>query len=438
MDWLDIQAESVWDDGSSEPLRIDLERLIGIFLRTGEEYIQLRKQDIERFTPTLRTLFHRGFKRAAKQEALEGFDIIVLSYQTLRMDIKLFKKVPFTYLVLDEAQVIKNPSSQVNRCVRLIRAEHRLSLTGTPVENNTVELWAQMNFLNPGLLGSLAEFKRKFTRPIEERGSDFEGEVLKKTVYPFILRRKKEEVLADLPPKEEILLYVEMEPEQRRVYHEVRDYYRIKVSESLKEEGIGRSTALLFVALLRLRQAAIFPSLAAAEYEKVPSCKFELFKLTVDEILTEGHKVLVFSQFVRSLAILRDWVRKSGIDFCYLDGATHKREEEIHSFQENEQKKVFLISLKAGGLGINLTAADYVIIFDPWWNPAVEEQAVGRSHRIGQQNKVFAYKLITRDTVEEKILALQAKKKRLVEEIVSSEKAFFKSLNREDILHLFD
>ena len=388
MDWLDIQAESVWDDGSSEPLRIDLERLIGIFLRTGEEYIQLRKQDIERFTPTLRTLFHRGFKRAAKQEALEGFDIIVLSYQTLMMDIKLFKKVSFTYTILDEAQVIKNPSSQVNRGVRLIRAEHRLSLTGTPVENNTVELWAQMNFLNHDLLGSLAEFKRKFTRPIEERESDFEGEVLKKTVYPFILRRRKEEVLEDLPPKEEILLYVEMEPEQRRVYHEVRDYCRIKVSESLEEEGIGTSTALLFEALLRLRQAAIFPSLAAAEYEKVPSCKFELFKLTVDEILAEGHKVLVFSQFVRSLAFLRDWVRKRGIDFCYLDGATHRREEEIHSFQENEQKKVFLISRKAGGLGINLTAADYVIIFDPWWNPRVPSPASTSAQAIAQAQDV--------------------------------------------------
>lgn len=396
------------------------------------------EEEIKRFTPFLRVVSYCGPQRSKHQARIDGADIILISYHTLRNDIKIFSEHDFTYLILDESQTIKNPSSQIHKCVRLISSAHRLSLTGTPVENNITELWAQMNFLNPGLLGSLRSFRQSFARPIEEKESAFEMELLKKTVFPFILRRKKEDVLDDLPPKEEIILYTEMGSCQQKAYNEIREYYREKVTRSISEKGVGQSAVVIFEALLKLRQAAIFPSLASDRYSKVSSCKFELLQIVLEEILSQGHKVLIFSQFLGSLSFIKEWVRSLRVGYAYLDGSTKDRAAQIESFQTDDKKRVFLISLKAGGLGINLTAADYVILFDPWWNPAVETQAVDRSHRIGRQNKVIAYKIITRNTVEEKILALQKKKKRLVEEVITAEKAFFKSLTREDILRLFN
>ena len=235
-----------------------------------------------------------------------------------------------------------------------------------------------------------------------------------------------------------LILYTEMGSCQQKAYDEIKEYYREKVTRSISEKGVGQSAVVIFEALLKLRQAAIFPSLASDRYAKVSSCKFELLQVVLEEILSQGHKVLIFSQFLGSLSFIKEWVRRLRVGYAYLDGSTKDRAAQIESFQTDDKKRVFLISLKAGGLGINLTAADYVILFDPWWNPAVETQAVDRSHRIGRQNKVIAYKIITRNTVEEKILALQKKKKRLVEEVITAEKAFFKSLTREDILRLFN
>ncbi len=263
-------------------------------------------------------------------------------------------------------------------------------------------------------------------------------ELLKKTIYPFILRRKKEDVLDELPPKEEIIQYVEMGAAQQKIYNEIKEYYRKKVVESVDEKGVGQSAVVIFEALLKLRQAALFPVMASDKYKKIPSCKFDLLQIVLEEILSEGHKVLIFSQFLKSLSFIRKWVKHTGIGFTYLDGSTKDRAAQIKSFQTDVKKRVFLISLKAGGLGINLTAADYVILFDPWWNPAVETQAVDRTHRIGQTNRVITYKIITRNTVEEKILKLQEKKKKLAQEIITTEKAFFKSLARKDIMNLFD
>ncbi len=395
------------------------------------------KDEISRFTPGLNALSYHGQNRKTYIEGLKKSDIIIISYSTLRNDIEIFKSFSFTYLILDEAQTIKNAATKIFKCIKLINSEHRLSLSGTPVENNTLELWAQMDFLMPGLLGSLKDFKKQYTRPIEEFSDELKTEILRKTIFPFILRRKKEDVAKDLPEKEEIIQYVEMEKEQRDVYNEIKKYYKNKVKKTLAEKGMKKSAIDILSALLKLRQTAIFPFLANEEYESIPSCKFEIFKNIIEDIIAEGHKVLVFSQFVKSLKRIEDYFKDMNLKYLYLDGSTKKRKEIIKTFQDDEDIRVFLISLKAGGLGINLTAADYVILFDPWWNPALEKQAVDRSHRIGQTKKVIAYKLIVKGTVEEKILILQEKKKKLIDEIVTGEKTIFKSLTKNDIMGLF-
>ncbi|MCP4715486.1 MAG: DEAD/DEAH box helicase, partial [Deltaproteobacteria bacterium] len=395
------------------------------------------ESEIERFTPRLSFIRFAGSDRIKDPEALQQHDLIILSYHTLRLDIKLFHEIPLNYVILDEAQAIKNASSQAFKAVRTLPAQHRLSLTGTPVENNTLELWSQMDFLNPGLLGTIKNFKARFARPIEKDGDPHAAEQLRKTVFPFILRRKKEDVETDLPEKEIITIYSEMESKQQALYTSYRETYRQKIADTISDKGVGRSAIEIFEALLRLRQIALFPVLADAKYKNVPSCKFESLKDMLDDIFSEDHKALLFSQFVKSLKLIEDHVKKEKIGYTYLDGQTKKRAEAIKKFQRDPDTNIFLLSLKAGGTGINLTAADYVILFDPWWNPAVEHQAIDRAHRIGQKRKVIAYKLIVRNTVEEKILALQEKKSGLVKELIQEDSSFFKKLTPDDVLDLF-
>ncbi|HOV14571.1 MAG TPA: DEAD/DEAH box helicase, partial [Spirochaetota bacterium] len=395
------------------------------------------ESEITRFAPELKFVRHLGQERVKDKDFFKDYDIIISSYHTLRNDIEFFNDFEFDYLILDEAQNIKNHASLIFKTVRIIKAKHRLSLTGTPIENNTTELWSQFNFLNPSLLGSINEFKHKFVNPIEAYKDAEAAERLRKTIYSFILRRKKEEVDKDLPEKEEIIVYCEMNSEQRKVYNTLREYYKAQIGDTLEEKGIEKSAIQIFEALLRLRQAALFPSLVSDEYKNVESIKFETLKDLMEEIISEKHKVLLFSQFVQSLKIIENEVKSKKIMYSYIDGQTKKRDVEIKNFQENEDVRLFLLSLKAGGVGINLTAADYVILFDPWWNPAAESQAVDRSHRIGQTKKVMVYKLIVKDTVEEKILELQNKKKELVNQLITEEASFFKSLSKNDIMNLF-
>jgi len=389
------------------------------------------------FTPSLKTLRHYGSGRAKTELELQEEDIILVSFHTLRNDIELLSSMDFTYLILDEAQNIKNASSQIFKSVKLINSRHRLSLTGTPIENNLMDLWSQFDFLNPGLLSSAEQYKRRFARPIEDEDDVNATELLKKIVFPFILRRKKEDVVKDLPEKEEIIQHIELGFEQRKLYNEIKQYYRDKVQDSVEDNGVSGSQMVIFEALLRLRQAANFPQMVSTEYNHIISAKFELLKDLVKEIITENHKILIFSQFVKSLTIIKEFLDLSDIKYSYLDGQTRNRDEQIKNFQNDEDNTVFLISLKAGGVGINLTAADYVVLFDPWWNPAIEAQAIARSHRIGQQNKVIAYKFIAKDTVEDKILEMQDRKRMLVEDVVSTESSFFKSLGKDDIASLF-
>ena len=398
------------------------------------------ESEILRFTPGLKYLLHFGQKRIKDINYLKKHDVILVSYHTLRNDIQTFDKIDYHYMVLDESQNIKNYKSLVFKAVRTLKAEYRLSLTGTPVENNTLELWSQMDFLNPGLLGNVEKFRREFTNPIEAKKDTEATERLRKLIFPFLLRRKKEDVLKDLPSQSENILYSQMEENQAKIYEQQKEYYRALITGLLEDEGKEKAGIKIFAALLKLRQTALFPVLADKKFKNIPSCKYDQLINVVNEILEEDHKILLFSQFVKTLSIIKKYFDRKNMKYSYIDGSVSplKRRETIMDFQEKEDIKVFLLSLKAGGVGVNLTAADYVIIFDPWWNPAVESQAVDRAHRIGQKRKVIVYKMIVKDTIEEKMLKLQEKKKNLVENLITTEGSFFKSLSKKDIIDLFN
>lgn len=338
-------------------------------------------------------------------------------------------------MILDESQKVKNPQAKSSKLVRTLKAEHRLCLTGTPVENNLDELWSQMAFLNPGMLGPLTKFREEFAKPIA-RNADGAAEYLRKTVYPFILRRTKEVVAKELPAKTEIIQYCEMEPEQEKFYNLWRSSIRNEIMTEIAAKGIKKSGFKVIEGLLRLRQICNHPALIKKGYEG-KSGKFEEFTEQLQEVLEENHKVLVFSQFVKMLELMKKYLDREKISYEYLTGQTRDRESRVRNFQENDGIKLFLISLKAGGVGLNLTAADYVFHYDPWWNPAVETQATDRTHRIGQHKSVFVYKFITKNSVEEKILQLQAKKKHLIENIIAGEKGILKNLTKEGVEVLF-
>ncbi len=390
-----------------------------------------------KFSPDLKILNHTG-KERIKEDSLhfENYDVILTSYSIVLRDIDIIGSKEFNYLILDESQKIKNPNSKTSRLIKTIKAEHRLCLTGTPVENNLTELWSQIAFLNPGMLGPLKKFQEAFVKPIQKSEDDSASEYLRKTVYPFILRRTKEIVAKELPPKSEVIHYCKMEPGQEKIYNIWRDSIREEIIKEVETKGIKKSSFKVLEGLLRLRQICNHPLLVKETY-KNKSGKFEEFKDLLEKVLEENHKVLVFSQFVKMLEIIKAYLDKNEITYEYLTGSTIHREACVNNFQTNSNVKIFLISLKAGGFGLNLTAADYVFHYDPWWNPAVEMQATDRTHRIGQDKNIFVYKFITKNSVEEKILQLQNKKKKLVENIITSENGILKNLTKEDIDVLF-
>ncbi len=401
------------------------------------------EREAARFTPGLRLLNHAGTGRAKDASAFDDYDLVITTYGILLRDIEMLRKHRFHYAILDEAQAIKNPAAQSSRAARLISADHKLTLTGTPVENSTLELWSQFAFLNPGLLGSLEHFRSEFAGAIEKHQDEMAAAFLRRLVHPFLLRRTKDQVAQELPPRTERVQYTEMEPGQRKLYDKTRDFYRSQIMGVMEQEGTapdagpGNARMKILEGLLRLRQIANHPRLVQPESTSA-SGKFETLLETLETLRSEGHKALVFSQFVGMLTLLREALDARHIPYAYLDGKTKDRQARVDSFQNNPDLPFFLISLRAGGVGLNLTAADYVIHIDPWWNPAVERQATDRTHRIGQDKPVFVYKLITRDTVEEKILVLQDRKRELVNQLISTEGGFFKSLTRQDIELLFE
>jgi superfamily II DNA or RNA helicase len=383
-----------------------------------------------RFTPKMRILDHTGLGRAKEGEGFAGHDVVVTTYGTLRQDIEMLRTVEFDYLILDEAQAIKNASSQTAKAARLLRGRHRLAMSGTPIENHLGELWSLVEFLNPGLLGASS----LLSTTSELRTPDAATrELLARALRPFFLRRTKEQVAPELPAKVEQTLICELPPEQRRLYDELRDHYKNALGAKIGTQGLGRTKILVLEALLRLRQAACHPGLLDPERADEPCAKLDLLLPQLREIADEGHKALVFSQFTSFLALLRRQLDAEGLPYLYLDGRTRDRQEKVERFQSDPACPLFLISLKAGGLGLNLTAADYVYLLDPWWNPAVEAQAIDRAHRIGQTRPVFASRIVAKDTVEEKILALQRSKRELADAILQADESLIASLSREDL-----
>ena len=389
------------------------------------------KQEAARFTPKLRVLDHTGAGRAKVNGGFDQYDLVLTTYGTLRRDAAFFKDLHFDYLILDEAQAIKNAGTASAKAARLLEGSHRLALSGTPVENHLGELWSLFEFLNPGMLGSASVLKlgQGELRKPDPAARELLGHALR----PFILRRTKAQVARDLPDKVEQTLYCELDGPQRRLYDELRDHYRLQLLGRVEREGINKSSMQILEALLRLRQAAIHPGLIDPRLRDDPSAKLEALLPRLDEVLDEGHKALVFSQFTSMLAILKPRLEEKKLSFAYLDGKTRDRGAQVERFQNDPGCGLFLISLKAGGLGLNLTAAEYVFLLDPWWNPAVEMQAVDRSHRIGQTRTVFAYRLIARDTVEEKVLELQQTKRNLADAIINADNSLIRDLRPEDL-----
>ncbi len=397
------------------------------------------QNEVKKFTPGLEYHIHHGNTRSRDVAELQKHNVIITTYGTLRSDIQLLLKILFDYVILDESQAIKNPSSKVTKAASLLNAKNRLCMSGTPLQNNTFDIFAQMNFLNPGLLGSMEFFRNEFATPIDKFGEQEQKEHLRKLLYPFILRRTKEQVAKDLPEKTETILFCEMDKAQRKIYDAYRNSYRDKILGTIDQQGIDKSQLTILQGLMKLRQICDSPAILNEE-DKYPNHSIKLDELSreIEENIGE-HKALIFSQFLGMLALIKAKLTEHNVPYEYFDGSTSPvdREKAIQNFQNNDDCRVFLISLKAGGVGLNLTAADYVYIVDPWWNPAVEQQAIDRTHRIGQTKNIFAYRMICIDTIEDKILQLQERKKTLAKELIADDSSFVKALSKADVEYLF-
>jgi superfamily II DNA or RNA helicase len=387
--------------------------------------------EAQRFVPDLKIVPHMGASRSREATELSRFDVIVTSYGTMRSDIELLGQMSFDYVILDEAQAIKNETTQAAKASRVLKARRRLAMSGTPVENRLSELGSLFRFLNPGMFESTATFSDLFSGPAKLTPGRLS--TLAKALRPFILRRTKEQVLPELPGKTETTIYCVLDEEARREYDKLAAHYRSSLKSQVKTEGMQKTRMQVLEALLRLRQLACHPGLIDQGRISDPSAKLDLLEEQLEEVINSGRKALVFSQFTSMLSIVRSRLDARGIVYEYLDGSTTHRKDHVENFQNNDQVKLFLISLKAGGVGLNLTAADYCFILDPWWNPASEAQAIDRAHRIGQKNHVFAYRLITRGTVEEKILELQAAKRKLVDGIIAADGDVLSEMTAEDL-----
>lgn len=394
--------------------------------------------EAKRFTPDLKVIRLVGPNREKLYDKVKNADVVVTTFALLRLDLKRLQRRTWHAVILDEAQHIKNPQSQTALAAKKLTAHHRFALTGTPLENSLIELWSIFDFLMTGFLDEEKNFRTRYVRSGAEKPEDIEG--LRIKVEPFMLRRIKSEVATELPPKTEQILYVPLPPAQRELYDQVRALTKQRVMDALGSKGLGGSAVTVLDALLKLRQAACHPGLVKLDIAKdvTESAKHDILKELVEEAVAEDHRALIFSQFTSHLAIVREWLDEAKIPYFYLDGRTRKRQELVDKFNAPDGPPLFLISLKAGGTGLNLAAADYVIHLDPWWNPAVEDQATDRAHRIGQVRPVFVYKLVAEDTVEEKIIELQQSKRDLFESVVGQGTLAGSGLTVEDIKSIFD
>ena len=394
------------------------------------------RNEIEKFCPTLNMLTFTGLNRTENKDSFNKFDLIISTYGSLLNDIEFLKDFKFHYVILDESQAIKNPNSKRYKAVRLLNSYNKIALTGTPIENNTFDLYAQLNFLNPGLLGNMTHFKNNFSDAIDKEKDVDASLLLGKIITPFMLRRTKEQVATELPEKTESIIFCDMGKEQRAVYETFKNKYRDYLLNKIDENGVEKSQMYILEGLTKLRQICNSTALIPSEEDFGNySVKLETLIENIKE-KTGNHKILVFSQFVKMLQIVKNRLEEEHINYEYLDGKTTNRQERVENFQNNTDVRVFLISLKAGGVGLNLTEADYVFIIDPWWNPAVENQAIDRCYRIGQTKKVMAYRMICKDTIEEKIVSLQQKKKNVASSIISIDDEK-KSFNVNEVKELF-
>lgn len=397
--------------------------------------------EINKFVPDLKVLIHSGWRREKNSTIFNNYDIVLTSYGLVRNDIDILKEYPYRFVILDESQTIKNPQSKTYKAIIELEADHKMVLTGTPIENSLTDLWAQMNFINRGLLGSLQFFKEEFVEPIEKRNDIIIKEErqarLQKIIKPFFLRRTKEEVAKDLPDLTETIHYCNMSANQAKLYEKEKSKIRNVLLNSIeKNKSLTEKNMLIIQALTKLRLLANHTQLVD-DKENDSSGKFEEVSRMLKSLIDENHKVLIFSSFVKHLQIFADYFKQNNWKYSMLTGKTQNREAIIDEFSNDKENKLFLISLKAGGSGLNLTAADYVFLLDPWWNPAVEKQAIARAHRIGQTNKVMAYRFITENSIEEKIIKYQQQKQALADVFINSNNPFGK-LSEQDILELFD
>jgi SNF2 family DNA or RNA helicase len=378
-----------------------------------------------------------GPERHAMSEQLVDYDVVITSYALMRRDEEFLQNVPFSYVILDEAQHIKNPLSATARAVKKLKSERRLALTGTPIENRLSEIWSIFDFVSPGLLGDLSRFEEKFARPID-RGDKDAAARLRAAIHRFVLRRTKTEVAKDLPPKIEQDILVPFSDEQSKLYKQILRQVRESVMSEVEKQGLAKSQIQILAALTRLRQVACDPRLMKLDgpWNEELSGKLSALREIMQEAVAGGHRVLIFSQFVEMLKLIKELLDSDGITYEWLTGDTKDRMDRVEHFNSDESVNAFLISLKAGGTGLNLVGADTVIHFDPWWNPAVEDQATDRAHRIGQKRTVSVYRLIAKDSVEEKILQLSDKKRELVTSVLNTD-APMKGLTKQDLDDLF-
>jgi len=401
------------------------------------------QSEAEKFTPKLKAIVIDGFPDERKEliKKAKNYDLIITGYATMQKDCEVYdkQKIKFNYCILDEAQFIKNHATKNAQIVKKINADYRLALTGTPLENSVSEIWSIFDFLMPGFLGSYNSFARKFQNPIMKYSDAPALKNLREKTECFMLRRAKSEVLKELPPKVEQFSHCHLEKAQNILYQEILANVKSEIFETVKNKGFNKSRIHILAGLMKLRQVCNHPVLLLKDedHTKYESAKLNMFLELIDEIVGGKNKVLVFSQFTKMLDILAKELDKNNISYSYLSGKTKKRQELVDDFNKNEDKQVFLISLKAGGTGLNLTSANNVIIFDPWWNPSVENQAIDRTHRIGQKKSVNVYRLITKGTIEERIVKLQDKKKFLFDNLVGESKDLFTKLTWDDIKELF-
>jgi len=396
-------------------------------------------QEIKKWAPSMTVLVWHGPDRGEHARLLKQVDVVVTSYTILRRDIDDLSKIRFRYGLLDEAQYIKNWNTGTAKSARKLKTDHRLALTGTPVENHIIDLWAIFDFLAPGFLGKMTEFQKNYVKPIED--GDVEAlDTLRTRVRPFIMRRRKEDVASELPAKTEQTLYVQFNRPQLALYNKILKAAKTEIQGRITDHGVEKSQIKILAALTRLRQVCTDPNLLGLPESQVvpPSAKLEAFEALIGDLIGAGRKVLVFSQFVSMQKIIAAKLEEMDIEFLWLHGGTKNRAELVERFQKSEGPPVFLISLKAGGSGLTLTEADTVIHYDPWWNPAVEDQATDRVHRIGQEKPVFVYRLVMEDTVEQKMVELGQEKRRVAESALGRDTTTGKKLTMEDVERLLD